>query len=337
MTATGAWPRCSFIADAADDPREGTAPPADRWFLVEHPGPWGRVALAQSGVHPAAVAAISAWAAAEGGRAVLVRKPGRAPRNETPARPGPGLLPGMRDVIDGAGTPIGGRRRWFRVDSRPGHESIRTGTFVDESELVPAVHAPGERYAGQLSLVCAHGRHDTCCAVRGRPLAAALTAAEPGSVWESSHIGGCRFAPALVLLPHGYVFGGLPAAEGPAVVRAYAEGRVEPRWLRGRSSLPPAVQAAQHHCRAATGASGVDALRLVDVKSEQQADGSRVWHVELSDPACSVRLRERRVETGRPLTCAATAPGWMRLFDLIELTAPGAVDHRPRSSGHTAG
>jgi hypothetical protein len=78
---------------------------------------------------------------------------------------------------------------------------------------------------------------------------------------------------------------------------------------------------------------GVGALRVVDVKSEQQADDSRVWHVELSDPACSVRLRERRVETGRPLTCAATATGWMRLFDLIELTVPGAVDHRSRSSG----
>ncbi|MCU1665810.1 MAG: hypothetical protein JWR58_5875 [Pseudonocardia sp.] len=315
MTATAAWPRCSFIADAADDPREGTAPPADRWFLVEHPGPWGRIALVQSGVHPAAVAAISAWAAAEGGRAVLVRRPGR------------------RHVIDGAGTPVGGRRRWFRVDSRPGHESIRTGTFIDESELVAAVYAPGDAYAGPLSLVCAHGRHDTCCAVRGRPLAAALTATERGSVWESSHIGGCRFAPALVLLPHGYVLGGLPPAEAPAVVRAYAEGRVEPRWLRGRSSLPPAVQAAQHHCREATRAMGVCALRVVDVKSEQQADDSRVWHVELSDPACSVRLRERRVETGRPLTCAATATGWMRLFDLIELTVPGAVDHRSRSSG----
>ncbi len=313
MTAAGPWPRCSFVADAAHDPREGTAPPADRWFVVEHGGPWGRVPLSQSGMDPAAVAAISAWVATEAGRLVLVRRPGRAV--------GP-----TEDVVPGD-TP-GRPRRWFRVDSRPGHESIRTGTFVDEAELVEAVHAPGVPYVGPLHLVCTHGRHDTCCAVRGRPLAAALAAADPAPVWECSHIGGCRFAPALVLLPHGYVLGGLTAQDAPAVVRDYADGRLDPLWMRGRSSLPPAVQAAQHHARMATGATGVDALRPVDVVAEQQADGSPGWRVELADPACSVRLRERRVETGRPLTCAATVPGWMRVFELVEV--------RPTTTAHGA-
>lgn len=320
MTAAASWPRCSFIADAADDPREGSAPPADRWFLIEHPGPWGRVALSQSGIDPAAVAAISAWVATEAGRVVLVRRPGRAaPRDAAAVTTGD---------PDASGGPAGGRsRRWFRVDSRPGHESIRTGTFTDESELVAAVHAPGEPYTGPLNLVCAHGRHDTCCAVRGRSLAAALAAADAGGVWECSHIGGCRFAPALVLLPHGYVLGGVPIADGPAVVRAYAGGHLDPGRLRGRSSLPPAVQAAHHHAVAATGATGVDALRLVAVTPEH-ADGGQGWRVELADPACTVRLRERRVDTGRPLTCTATEPGWMRVFDLVEITTPVAAKNR---------
>jgi len=30
-------------------------------------------------------------------------------------------------------------------------------------------------------------------------------------------------------------------------------------------------------------------------------------------------LRERRVDTDRPLTCAATATGWMRVFDLLDV------------------
>jgi len=282
------WPRCSFVAEAAGDAREGTAPPADRWFLVEHPGPWGRVALAQSGVDPRAVTAIGAWAAAQRGRVLLVRRPGRRVRDGAP-------------------------RRWFRIDSRPGHEEIRTGTFADEAELVGAVDAAGELSTGPLHLVCAHGRHDTCCAVRGRPLAAALP---PDSTWQSSHLGGCRFAPAVVLLPHGYVLGGMSAADAPGVVRAFRDGRLDPRWVRGRSSLSPAVQVAQHHARAATGALGVDALRPVGTK----AAGDGGWHVELADPDCTVVLRERVVDTGRPLTCAATAPGHMRTFDLLDIT-----------------
>ena len=58
---------CSVAAAA--DAREGTAPPADRWFLVEHQGPWGRVAFAQSGLPPAAVTALDVWGRTQRGRA----------------------------------------------------------------------------------------------------------------------------------------------------------------------------------------------------------------------------------------------------------------------------
>ncbi|MBK0869291.1 MAG: hypothetical protein IJH84_26005 [Saccharopolyspora sp.] len=284
------WPRCSFVAEAAGDPLEGSAPPAQRWFLVEHPGPWGRDALTGSGIHPGAVTALSEWAATWNARLVLVRKPGREERN----RP---------------------RRRWFRVDSRPGHESIRTGEFTADAELPAAVGSPGEPLDGPLTLVCTHGRHDTCCAVRGRPVAAALAAAEPESTWECSHVGGCRFAPATVLLPHGYLLGSVPVPDALAAVQDYGAGTLDPRWVRGRSSLSPAAQAAQHHARAATGTTGVDTLRLVSA----EPDGETGWRVRLAEPDCTVLLHERWLDTGRPLTCAATAPGRMRVFDLVRL------------------
>jgi hypothetical protein len=287
---TAAWPGCSFAAEAAGDPLEGSAPPGDRWLLVEHPGPWPPDALA---VVPAAAPALLAWAANAAGRVLLVRRPGRDRGADA--------------------------RRWFRVDARPGHESVRTGNWGDESELAAAVTAPGEPYPGPLVLVCVHGRHDTCCAVRGRPVAAALVAADPEPVWECSHIGGCRFAPAAVLLPHGYVLGDLTEQDAPAVAAAYRAGRLDPRFVRGRSALPPAVQAAQHHARAATGATGVDALRLAHVTRNVQADGITSWHVELADPDCTVLLHERNVAAGRPLTCAATRPGRMRLFDAVKI------------------
>jgi hypothetical protein len=286
------WPRCSLVAQAAGDPLEGTAASADRWLLVEHPGPWPP--QAGSALPPAAADALSSR-----GRLVLVRRPGR------PRRPN--------------------ARRWFRVDVRPGRESVRTGTYRTESELAAAASAPGEPYTGPLVLVCCHGRHDTCCAVRGRPVAAALAAADPEPVWESSHVGGCRFAPAVVLLPHGYVLGGLDPADAPAVLAAYRAGVLDPRLVRGRSAVPPAVQAAQHHARLATGATGVDDLRLVHVARDDLPDGRTDWHVELASPDCSVLLRESQADAGRPLTCAATAPGRLRNYELRKMR----VSHQP--------
>lgn len=283
--------RCSIAAARAGDSPVGTAPPARQWFLVEHPGPWGRLGYAGSGLDPAVVTALSHWARSTGGRVVLVRRPGRSDRP--------------------------GERRWFRVDSRPGREAVRTGTVADLRELPADPDADaGERHGAPLVLVCTHGRHDTCCAVEGRPIAAAMARVEPGPVWECSHIGGCRFAPALVLLPHGFVLGALPDATAAVEALAnYHAGTVDARLLRGRSSLQPAVQAAQHAARLELAADGVDALTPVDV----DGDGAR-WTVRLADPDCVVHLAERHVDAGRPLTCAAAAPGRLRIFDTLSVT-----------------
>ncbi|MEQ3551936.1 sucrase ferredoxin [Pseudonocardia nematodicida] len=294
MTAVPAPIRCSVAAEAAGDPLEGTAPPAQQWFLVEHPGPWAARALTGSGIEPGAVAALSAWAGAVGGRIALIRRPGRSSR-------------------------VPRARRWFRVDSRPGHEAVRTGSFRDDGELIAAVGSPGEPADGPIALVCAHGRHDTCCAIRGRPLAGALAAALPDATWECSHVGGCRFAPAMVLLPHGFTFGGVRPDEAAGIVRDYARGVLEPGRLRGRSSLPPPVQAAQQHARTATGATGVDALRVVAADIDTGTDGEGGHRIEFADPSCRVRVRERIEQTDRALTCATTAPARLRVFDLVDL------------------
>jgi hypothetical protein len=287
---------CADAAEAAGDRLEGTAPPADHWFLVEHPGPWNRSVLAGSDVDRAAAVALDRWARAAVGRVLFVRRPGR--RVEA------------------------SHRRWFRVDGRPGHESVRGGLFTAEAELVDVVADPaaGVEDGGPLVLVCAHGRHDTCCAVRGRPLAAALAAELPEHTWEASHVGGCRFAAAMVLLPHGVVLGNVAAADGPKIAAGYAAGLLPEQGVRGRASLSPVVQVAQHHARVATGVYGVDGLRPVDASPGDAG----VWHVRFADPEVTVVLRERRVDTDRRLTCAATAPGWMRVFDLLDvaLAAP---------------
>ena len=248
--------------------------------------------LAGSGFDRAAAVALDRWARESVGRVLFVRRPGRHVR---PAQ-----------------------RRWFRVDGRPGHESVRTGLFTAEAELVDVVADPAAGVAddGPLVLVCAHGRHDTCCAVRGRPLAAALAADLPERTWEASHVGGCRFAAAMVLLPHGVVLGNVAGRatarrSRPATPRASCPSA----GVRGRASLSPVVQAAQHHARIATGAYGVDALRPVDASP----DGAGTWHVRFADPDVTIVLRERRVDTDRGLTCAATAPGWMRVFDLLDV------------------
>lgn len=242
---------------------------------------------------PQVAAALGGWADRSAGRVTLIRRPGSSHR-------------------------AGHRRRWYLADSRPGHESLRGGCFGDERELLDVLDAiggaVGRPVGNPLYLVCTHGRHDACCAVRGRPVAAALAGQHPDRTWECSHVGGDRFAANLVILPHGFYYGHVPASEAVALVRAHDAGVVEPRWLRGRSSVPPAVQAAQHHARLVTGERGVDAF----VPRGVEADGPQQWRVRLSGPDLVLRVREQMREVGRPLTCAATGPGRIRSFELAE-------------------
>ncbi len=341
MTPAPRAPRCADAAALRGDPRAGTAVPVTRWLLVEQPGPWGRDALVSSRLDAAVAAEVSRRAGAAGVRVLLVRRHGRA------------------------GQRIHGRRHWAVVDSRPGSEAIRWGRFEPDAQLlevplhgpvVPGPHAgPGDP-ARPVYLACTHGRHDTCCAVRGREVAAALDDLAPGRVWECSHVGGCRFAANVVVLPHGLYYGGVTPATAAALVEATEAGHVVPDLLRGRSSLPPEVQAAQHYARvtiaaagtggalagvagagsaldagAATGGALAGAVMSVDglrpVSTRPRDDGSVSVGLEQAGLG-RLQVSVRRLPVGPPalLTCAATRVSPPLGWEFVSLTQDPAGD-----------
>jgi hypothetical protein len=212
--------RCALRAQLRGDPLLGTAFPAARLLLVEAPGAWGERGLRDSRFGPAAAAAVEARAGAAGIRVQAIRRPGRTPATAV--------------------------RRWALVDTRDDHESLCWGTFDRPEELLelPLDGSSGTVDAEPLYLVCAHSKHDTCCALRGRPVAAALEVAAPGRVWECSHVGGDRFAANVLVLPVGLLYGRvLPFAAAEFVAAAEA-GEVIGALLRGRVGLPATAQAA---------------------------------------------------------------------------------------------
>ena len=164
----------------------GTAFPAARLLLVEQPFPWGPEGLRTSRFERDTALAVEARAREEGVRVQAIRRPGRAPE--------------------------GTRRRWMLVDTRDAARSVRCGEFSEEAELLelPFDGSRGRLDPSPLYLVCSHGRHDPCCGERGRPMVASLAASRPERVWQASHLGGCRFAPTVLVLPLGIMYGRVP-------------------------------------------------------------------------------------------------------------------------------
>ncbi|MGA8978634.1 MAG: sucrase ferredoxin, partial [Pedococcus sp.] len=172
---------CATEARIRGDSLSGSAAPARRWLLVEHDGPWLPAALDSPGFEGGIGAALHAAAMAVHGRALLIRRPGRRPHRAVRAWA----------VVD-----HGGMQQW---GSWRNPQDLLVAAEVMRSGPKP----PPTARAGStppLLLVCAHGRHDVCCAIRGRPVVEALSARWADRTWECSHIGGDRFAPNVLLL-----------------------------------------------------------------------------------------------------------------------------------------
>jgi hypothetical protein len=95
---------------------------------------------------------------------------------------------------------------------------------------------------------------------RGAPLAQALAARHPGQIWETTHVGGHRFAANLVILPHGLYYGPVGVDAAAAAISAYQRRAVAPGRYRGRAGQPKPTQEAEHALLAQTGMLTVAAL-----------------------------------------------------------------------------
>ncbi|MEV8377208.1 sucrase ferredoxin [Kribbella sp. NPDC056861] len=173
---------------------------------------------------------------------------------------------------------------------------------------------PGTPSTDPIYLICAHGRHDACCAMRGRPAAAALSAAFPERTWECSHIGGDRFAANLVFLPHSIFYGHVPTEEAVSLATTYNEGFVVPKYLRGSGAHPAPVQAAQHFAREAGASLAVDALLPTAVLRPT----ANTWRVHL-DSGQAVTLTTTSTKINAAMTCSALPPGQLISYSLTSL------------------
>ena len=272
----------------------GTAFPADRILLVEQPGGWGKDGLAASRFDRAVANQLIQQLGRRNIRVLAIRRPGRNPEPE--------------------------HRRWIYADCRVGRPQLTSGPFDADDELLRLDLDDLEPDSDQRPLyaVCAHGTHDMCCAIEGRPVAAALDRECPGRAWECSHVGGDRFAANVLVLPTGQQYG--QVTEVAPLARATEAGQVLPDLLRGQVGLPPAAQAAIVHVQRELGLLTAGAVRSGQVTPQPQ--GELRVEVFAGEQNYLVGV-QRVVGPAAMLTCRALGPRtpisyrplWLRELD----------------------
>ncbi|WP_371668702.1 sucrase ferredoxin [Streptomyces sp. NBC_00289] len=300
---------CSTVSQGLDEPLSGTAPTARAWLLLEQPGPWGARALTSSHLDPLVGRALEAAAEGTGVRVALIRRPGR-------------------HADSGRVT----SRQVYAAHTRPGNSWLHGATTRDPRRLLDLDFAAlgagdhrgfdavlqGRPHAGSpLALVCTNGKRDRCCALLGRPLAAELAASGADGTWEVTHLGGHRFSPTLLVLPHGYAYGRVGAPDVQEILHGVQEGRVVVEGCRGNSSWERPGQAAELAVRTSVGEYAAGALTVARIDGTAphwevtvaHTDG-RHWRVVVAQGA-SV--------PPRPESCGTSALGSPARMDVVEV------------------
>lgn len=299
---------CSLMSRDAAELSCGTASLGEVWFLVEYPYPWGPRAMEDSGLPLAVKRHLVAATKQVPHSRVLLIKQESAPR----------------DFL-----------RLFVVRSRerdPFIARMRLDSYQQVLSVDLAAMASGTSETGVVTrdplwLICTHGRRDKCCAKFGYTLYKSLRAARGDAIWQSSHVGGDRFAANLVAFPHGLFYGHVDNDGGAAIIREYEQQRVALDGYRGRSCYAHAVQAAEFFVRKESGLARLDELHF----RRRQRTGEREWRVQFETPA---GMTHEALISGHPsafqtyITCHATEEQKVIQYRLdgYRITTPDTIE-----------
>ncbi len=251
-SADAGFCRSASLAIAAPLGATATSP-TDVWVVLEYRGAWASKAWDAAELPEAVRARVNAFVAGQPrARIQLVRHVESRDRAEPElvlASSRPGAMAAVR----------------FRLRS---YDDLAALDLDDALDVVRAGGVPegAEPTREPMMLVCTNGKRDRCCAKWGQPMYDALRFRKDASVWQTTHVGGHRFAPTVVWLPEGMCFGRVPLADANRLLDGLlARSIVDLEWYRGRTALSEPAQAVEHAVRVATGALGFDDVVIDEV------------------------------------------------------------------------
>jgi hypothetical protein len=299
---------CAQLARDTADPFIGTATRADSWLLIEYTAVWERREIESSHLPPQ----VKTWIEQIKQHATqtrFIKRDGRKSSNINV----------------------------FFVITLEQRQAIYCFQFTRYEDLLTldlaALRAGAQwyepyRYQVPLFLVCTHGKHDACCAKFGMPVYHEFERLAGEHTWQSSHVGGDKFAANVICFPYGIYYGRVAVSEVGEIIASCNASQLYLNRYRGRSCYLPIVQAADYLLRVRTGQADLGAFRL---SSAQQAQDGQWWicfkHRQTGIEHCLL-LQERISEKpAYRTTCHPEGKNILRSYQLryYETLEPGHV------------
>jgi hypothetical protein len=241
---------CAQVSQETGEPFFGTAPRVDTWLLLEYTGTWGVNAIEESTLP----ATVKNWIANAHSRYPFFRT--QFIRQHI--RPNKAIT-------------------CFIAITREDRQAIYHFQFESYTDLLaldlPALITGNSFYntylfERPLFLVCTHGKHDLCCAKFGIPIYSELLKQAGALAWQTSHLGGDKFAANLLCLPTSLYYGHVTVSEVKTIIDMYTDNQVYLAKYRGQTCYNAAVQAADYFLRKKRAQPTIGAFKLVSFQCE---------------------------------------------------------------------
>lgn len=249
---------CSMLSMASGEQLFATAPRTDVWLLVEYRFPPSEKGLVDSSISEAVIKYLLQCQKTIPGCRLLLVRPAEKPRTD--------LLKVFIGVANQQPP------RLYELNIHSYHELID----LDIPALVGHLdQTTTQERKEPLFLICTNGKRDPCCAQWGPLVLKAATQFAGDSVWQTSHVGGHRFAANQICLPHGIYYGRVRPDRVQAIITGYQQNQFTMDHYRGRAIYNPEAQAAEYFLNIQTAVFDIDAYHLLE--TQQSSDTS--WMV----------------------------------------------------------
>lgn len=238
-------PSCSALSVQINEQLFGTAPLTRVWIMVEYPFPYGEKALEESNIPNAVKTYLTdLQKKVPATRVLLIRQ------ENSKTSTGISVFVGLSSIQQ----PL-----LYEYHFKNYEDLINLDlASIASGEIVLPENLRKER----LFLTCTNGRRDPCCAQWGNQVYLQMASLAGDSVWQTSHVGGHRFAANVICLPHGIYNGRVRPGLAASLINDYRHNRLTPQNYRGRAHYSPEVQVAEYYLLAQTGILDIDTFQL---------------------------------------------------------------------------
>jgi hypothetical protein len=247
---------CSQLAFENEEPMAGTAVSAPVWLLLEYRQTWLAKATSDNNLPTSVQSWLADQLSKVNGRLQFIRQ-----------------------------TPQAGRQRCFIAVPDVQTPRLYRFDFAHHAELLnldlTAIAENSSQFAPYLTseplfLICTNGKRDRCCAKFGTALYHAFSDEVGTAVWQTTHLGGHRFAPTLMSFPDGICYGRVTIGDIPELLQAQRNRELYLPKLRGRAVYDAVTQAAEFYLCQELG--GSTSLEHISTHSTEEND----WTVQFS-------------------------------------------------------